>query len=48
MKYAKPEAKLVDNVLATILGQLPKHGVQFDNSPMDTTYITVSAYEADE
>jgi hypothetical protein len=51
MNYTKPEVVRQDRAIDAILGQQPgsKMGTLiFDNSPVNTTYQTAPAYEADE
>jgi len=49
MKYEKPEVALVNSAISAI--QHPagsKLGGPYDNQPIDTTFVTVAAYAADE
>jgi hypothetical protein len=47
MRYNKPEVTLINAATAAIQGQ-GKSGSPFDNPPINTTHLTVAAYEADE
>jgi hypothetical protein len=45
MNYTKPAITLIDTAKSAIQSQNPKQGVSADMKP---TFVTVSAYEADE
>ena len=48
MNYTKPAIKSIEAAKSAIQSANPKQGFVSDHNPPIGTYVTVSAYEADE